>query len=137
MSSFASRHKKGGIQWGIDTTDFEYFKLQDLYEKDGADTTYQLLGVFINSNKTEKELKEYGPSVVGILGDKLINLPGHMAEEVREIMNSEEDVADIKAGNVWFKIRSYESHGKTCFSPDWLEEDEVAAIKEATSKKEK
>ena len=134
MSSFASRHKKGGIQWGIDTTDFEYYKLQDLYEKDGADTTYQLLGVFINSNKTEKELKEYGPSVVGILEDKLINLPGHMAEEVREIMNSEEDVADIKAGNVWFKIRSYESHSKTCFSPDWLEEDEVASIKDATKK---
>lgn len=130
--SFASKHKKGGIQWGIDTKDFEYFKLEDLYEKDGKDATYQLCGVFINRNKTEKELKEYGPSVVAILGDKLVNLPSHMADEVKEIMGDEEDVADIKAGNVWFRIRSYESHGKTCYSPDWLEEDEVAEIKAAT-----
>ena len=132
--SFASKHKKGGIQWGIDTAEFEYFKLEDLFKKDGADATYQLCGVFINRNKTEKELKEYGPSVVAILGDKLVNLPSHMEEEVKAIMSDEEDIADIKAGNVWFKIRSYESHGKTCYSPDWLEEDEVAAIKEATKK---
>ena len=133
--SFASKHKKGGIQWGIDTKDFEYFKLQDLYEKDGENTAYNLLGVFINKNKTEKELKEYGASVVGILADKLINLPSHMEDEVKEIMNDEEDVADIKAGKVWFRIRSYESHGKTCYSPDWLEEDEVNEILEATKSK--
>lgn len=132
--SFASKHKKGGIQWGIDTRDFEYFKLQDLYEKDGENIAYNLCGVFINRNKTEKELKEYGPSVVGILADKLVNFPSHMEEEVKEIMKDEEDIADIKAGKVWFKIRSYESHGKTCFSPDWLEEDEVNEILEATKK---
>ena len=133
--SFASKHKKGGIQWGIETTDFEYFKLQDLYEKDGEGVAYNLLGVFINRNKSEKDLKDYGASVVGILSDKLINLPNHMEEEVKEIMNDEEDVADIKAGKVWFRIRSYESHGKTCYSPDWLEEDEVEEILEAAKKK--
>lgn len=135
--SFASKHKKGGIQWGIDTKDFEYFKLEDLFKKDAEGTVYNLLGVFINKNKSEKDLKDYGASVVGILSDKLINLPSHMEEEVKEIMADEEDVADIKAGNVWFRIRSYESHGKTCYSPDWLEEDEVAEIKEALSKSKK
>ena len=133
--SFASKHKKGGIQWGIETTDFEYFKLQDLYEKDGENTAYNLLGVFINKNKTEKELKEFGASVVGILNDKLVNLPSHMEEEVKDIMNDEEDVADIKAGKVWFRIRPYESHGKTCYSPDWLEEEEVEEILKATKSK--
>lgn len=133
--SFASKHKKGGIQWGIDTKDFEYFKLQDLYEKDGEDTAYNLLGVFVNRNKTEKELKEFGASVVAILSDKLVNLPSHMEDEVKDIMNDEDDVADIKAGKVWFRIRTYESHGKTCYSPDWLEEDEVEEILNATKSK--
>lgn len=133
--SFASKHKKGGIQWDIDTKDFEYFKLQDLYEKDGEDTAYNLLGVFVNRNKTEKELKEFGASVVAILSDKLVNLPSHMEDEVKDIMNDEEDVADIKAGKVWFRIRTYESHGKTCYSPDWLEEDEVEEILNATKSK--
>ena len=132
--SFASKHKKGGIQWGIDTKDFEYFKLQDLYEKDGEGVAYNLLGVFINKNKSEKDLKDYGASVVGILADKLINLPNHMEDEVKDIMNDEEDVADIKDGKVWFRIRSYESHGKTCYSPDWLEEEEVEEILEASKK---
>lgn len=135
--SFASKHKKGGIQWDIDTKDFEYFKLEDLFKKDPEGTAYNLRGVFINKNKSEKDLKDYGASVVGILSDKLINLPNHMEEEVRDIMNDEEDVADIRAGKVWFRIRSYESHGKTCYSPDWLEEDEVEEILEATKKEKK
>ena len=130
--SFAKKHKKGVIDWGVDTKDFEYFKLSDLYEMNGADATYTLKGLFINKNKPEKQLKEFGASPVGILEDKLVNLPSHMADEVKEIMADEEDIADIKAGNVWFRIRSYESHGKTCYSPDWLEEDEVAEIKAAT-----
>lgn len=123
--SFASKHKKGGVDWGIDTKDFEYFNLQQLYEMNGEDEQYNLRGVFINSNKTPQELKDYGPSVVGILPDRFINLPSHMLEEVKEIMSDEEDIEDIKAGNVFFTIRTYESHGKTCYSPNWLEEDEV------------
>ena len=54
--SFAKKHKKGVIDWGVDTKDFEYFKLGDLYEMNGADEKYVLKGVFINKNKTEKQL---------------------------------------------------------------------------------
>lgn len=119
--SFAKRHKKGLIDWGVDTENFEYFKLADLFEMNGEDEVYTLKGVFINKNKTEKQLKEYGASPVGILADKLINLPNHMLEEVEEIMKCEEDIDDILAGNAKFKIRSYESHGKTCYGIDWQE----------------
>ena len=93
--SFASRHKKGGIQWGIDTEGFEYYTLKDLFEID-ENAVWNLRGVFINKNKTEKELKEYGPSVVGILPDRLINLPNHMLEEVKEMMASEEDIEEFR-----------------------------------------
>ena len=119
--SFAKRHKKGLIDWGINTENFEYFKLSDLFDMNGADQTYVLKGVFVNKNKTEKQLKEYGASPVGILEDKLINLPNHMLEEVEEIMKNPEDVEDIMAGNAVFKIREYESHGKQCFGIDWQE----------------
>ena len=68
--SFAKKHKKGAIDWGIDTKDFEYFKLADLYEMNGKDETYTLKGLFINRNKPEKQLKEFGASPVGILEDK-------------------------------------------------------------------
>ena len=119
--SFASKHKKGGVQWGIATEEFEYFKLQDLYEMNGADEVYTLKGVFVNRNKPEKQLKEFGASPVGILEDKLINLPNHMLAEVEDILKDEEDIAAIKAGEAIFKIRKYESHGKECYGVDWQE----------------
>ena len=61
----------------------------------GADVTYTLKGVFVNKNKPEKQLKEFGPSPVGILEDRLVNLPNHMLEEVEEILKDEEDIPDV------------------------------------------
>lgn len=119
--SFAKKHKKGAIDWGIDTKDFEYFKLQNLFEMNGADATYTLKGVFVNRNKPEKQLKEFGASPVGILEDKLINLPNHMLSEVEDILKDEEDIESIMNGEAVFKIRQYESHAKTCYGIDWQE----------------
>lgn len=121
--SFAKKHKKGVIDWGINTENFEYFKLQDLYDMNGADATYTLKGLFINKNKPEKQLKEYGASPVGILEDKLVNLPNHMLEEVEGILKDEEDIESIMNGEAVFKIREYESHGKACYGIDWQEID--------------
>ncbi len=123
--SFAKKHKKGTIDWGIDTKDFQYFKLSELNEMNGADQTYVLRGVFVNRKKTEKMLKEYGASPVGILEDRLLNLPNHMLEEIEGILKDEEDIEAIMNGEAVFKIREYESHGKTCYGIDWQEvEDE-------------
>ena len=119
--SFAKKHKKGAIDWGINTENFEYFKLQDLYEMNGADEKYVLKGVFINKNKPEKQLKEFGVSPVAILEDKLVNLPNHMADEIEAIMKDEEDIQSILNGEAVFKIREYESHGKKCYGVDWQE----------------
>lgn len=119
--SFAKKHKKGVIDWGVDTKDFEYFKLSDLYEMNGDDATYVLKGLFINKNKPEKQLKEFGASPVGILEDKLVNFPNHMLEEVEGILKDEEDIESIINGEAVFKIRQYESHAKTCYGIDWQE----------------
>ena len=92
--SFASKHNKGAIDWGIDTKNFEYFKLEDLYNMDqGIDDPIELKGLFITSG----EKSEYGKSIVGILADKLVNLPQHMLDEVQEILQSDDDVSDIYA----------------------------------------
>lgn len=119
--SFAKRHKKGVIDWGINTEKFEYFKLQDLFEMNGADATYILKGVFVHKKKSEKQLKEFGASPVGILEDRLVNLPNHMLAEVEDILKDEEDIEAIMNGEAVFKIRQYESHGKTCYGIDWQE----------------
>ena len=115
--SFANKHNKGAIDWGIDSKDFEYFSLKDLYEKDPENLVYVLRGLFINT----KNNSEYGNSVVAILQDKFVNLPSHMEDEVREMLKDDQDVADIKAGIVGFNIRTYESHKKECYSVSWVD----------------
>ena len=80
--SFAKKHKKGVIDWGVDTKDFEYFKLSDLYEMNGADEKYVLKGVFVNKNKTEKQLKEYGASPVD--PDNHDGVITHLAPDILE-----------------------------------------------------
>ena len=119
--SFAKKHKKGAIDWQVNTENFDYFKLKDLFEMNGAEEAYTLKGVFINRNKSEKQLKEFGASPVGILEDRFVNLPNHMLSEVEEILKDEEDIASIMNGEAVFKIREYESHGKTCYGLDWQE----------------
>lgn len=119
--SFAEKHNKGGIDWGIDTEGFEYFDRKDLFEVHGPEHCFVLKGLFINKNKTEKELKEYGPSIVAILDDKMMNLPSHMLEEVESILADPEDIESIKAGKVGFTLRKYESHGKDCYGVKWVD----------------
>ena len=102
--SFAKKHKKGLIDWGVDTKDFEYFKLSDLFEMNGADATYVLKGVFINKNKPEKQLKEFGASPVGILDDRLINLPNHLLSEVEEILQKVVEVEAESKDEAWKKV---------------------------------
>lgn len=122
--SFAKKHKKGLIDWGVDTSKFEYFKLQDLFDMNGPDQLYVLKGVFIHKKKPEKQLKEFGASPVGILDDRLVNFPNHMLAEVEDILKDEEDIESIMNGEAVFKIRQYESHAKTCYGIDWQEVEE-------------
>lgn len=45
--SFASKHRKGGIDWNIDTKDFEYKTREELFKKD-PEKVYTLRGIYIN-----------------------------------------------------------------------------------------
>lgn len=108
----------GGIDWGINTDEFNYKKLQEL----DVNKTYVVKGMFINKNKSEKELKEFGASVVLILEDCLLSVPNHYETAVTSILEDPEKVAAVKAGKCAIgNIYTYESHGKTCYAFKWLD----------------
>ena len=108
----------GGIDWGINTEDFSYKKLQDL----DLNGKYVVKGMFINRNKTEKELKEYGASVVLILDDCLLSIPNHYETAVQSILDDPDKVAAVKAGKCAIcDLYTYESHGKTCYAFKWID----------------
>ena len=110
----------GGIDWGVDTKDLPYKKIQDLDQKG----KYVVKGCFINRNKSEKELKEFGASVVLILDGVLLSVPNHYENAVQSILDDPEKVAAVKDGKCSIgDFYTYESHGKTCYAFKWIDND--------------
>ncbi len=108
----------GGIDWGINTEGLEYKKLSEIDQS----KSYVVRGVFINRNKSEKELKEFGPSVVAILDDCLLSLPAHQEDRVQTIIDTPEMVAAVKAGKCGIGgFYTYQSHGRDCNGFKWID----------------
>lgn len=113
--SFATRFNKGQ-SFNIDTRDFKYVKMSDLYAERGADAINYVDGMFLHTGKL-------GTQPVFVDGENkiLVNAPAYLVDTVREILNDPEAVNDIKAGKVGYKIREYESHGKKCYAVIWVD----------------
>ena len=108
----------GGIDWGIESKDFPFKKVSELDQKG----TYVVKGMFINKNKSEKELKEYGASVVLILDGVLLSCPNHYENAVQSILDDPEKVQAVKDGKCKIgDFYTYESHGKTCYAFKWID----------------
>ena len=115
--SFASKHRKGGIDWGINTEGFEFKTREDLYtaSKKPEDDIYRLRGFYINKKG------KFGDHPVAICDDMFVDFPDYMLDEMIETAKDEEDVADIKAGKVGFTITQFtdSKFGKTCYGIEW------------------
>lgn len=115
--SFATRHAKGQI-FNCNTEGFKYYKLSELYAEE-PDQEWQLQGLYINRKS------EYGDAPVAITTDCFVNLPAYMLEEVQEMLRSAEDIEDIKAGKVGFKIETFEKEvgkkKKICYGIRWID----------------
>ena len=83
------------------------------------DFEHQLQGLYINRKS------EYGDAPVAITTEFFVNLPEYMLDEVQEILKSSEDIEDIKAGKVGFKVEPYEKkigkQTKTCYGIRWID----------------
>ena len=116
--SFAARHSKGSV-FQCDTEGFEYKKLSELFAADGPETVYPIQGLYINHKS------DFGDEPVAICGEYFVNFPRHMLDEILEIFKTDEDIADIKAGNVGFTIYQYEKEigktTKTCHGVNWVD----------------
>ncbi len=111
--SFASRHNHGAI-FEVNTDGFEFLTLQQLQEQ-MPDRIYALRGLYINRKS------KFGEAPVAIIDGAFVNLPKHLVDEVKAIIGSAEDVADINAGKVGFTIREYDDKqfNKHCYTIEW------------------
>lgn len=108
--SFAERYNKEK-KFEIDTTDFEYFSLEELYATNGEEMIYPLLAVYINTKG------HYGDAPVFATNEKFVNVPKHMLDVAKEILNDNESIDEINAFKVGFQIYKYHSgkYNKDCY----------------------
>lgn len=117
MKSFASKFNK--TTFGIDTTDFHYTKLADIYNSEsevGNDVIHKINGLYVHKSQLGDS-----PVIIDEENKRLVNLPSHTAETVREILADDEAVQTIKDGKVGYTIYEYESHGKKCYSISFVD----------------
>ena len=104
------------ITFDVDTTDFEFCKLKDLYDPKHPDTVFQCNGLFIHKS-------DLGDSPVLICGDlgKLVNIPAHKVKTFQSILWDDDAVKAIREGKVGFKIYTYKARGKICYSINFVD----------------
>ncbi len=117
MSKFASKLNKPSFN--VDTTGFNYIGLADLFnskEHGGKDAIHVINGVFINES-------QYGlhPVIISEQYKALVNLPKHLTGAIKEIFADPELVQCIKDGKAGFTIYPYKSHGKVCYSINFVD----------------
>jgi hypothetical protein len=109
--SFASKFNK--TSFDIDTTDFPYVKLIDIYhsKKDGgSDVVHPINGMYVHISQLGDS-----PVIIDAENKRLVNLPQFTGDTVREILADSDAVDAIKANKVGYTIYEYESHAKKCY----------------------
>ena len=108
---------KGVKKFDYEITDrHEYKKLGELYEED-KDRIY-----FVRMFYTNKK-SMFGENEVVVTDNYIINLPKHLTETVKKIVNNEEYLKLINEGKFAFKIYEYEykqgKETKKGYSVNW------------------
>lgn len=109
--SFARKFNK--TSFGIDTTDFTFVKLADIFNSKkcgGGDVVHPINGLYVHKSKLGDS-----PVIIDAENKRLVNLPQFSGNTVREILSDSEAVDAIKANKVGYTIYEYESHAKKCY----------------------
>ena len=119
FSSFASFNKER--LFDIDTSDFEYVKLKDLYERDGEGEIYPVRGIYIG---TKSEFADETPLLA--TDTTYVNLPQHQLIDVKEMLNSRQAINCINNGGAGFTIEKYTKKlksgaTKVCYKAHWVD----------------
>lgn len=111
------KYNKGGVVFDIDIKNFKFKTLEELYK--AGDTVKWIDGLYINKKSS------YGDHPVAIIikDEMLVDLPAHLTEDVKAILQDNEVIEGIKAGKVGIQIEEYEQkkYKKTCYGIKWVE----------------
>lgn len=120
--SFAKFNKER--LFDIDTTEFDYVDLEDLYNKNGEGAVYQVRGLYIGTKSN------YDPETpILATNEEYVNLPVHQLAEVKAMIADKHAVEGINSGACGFKIEKYyqKRFKKDCYAAIWGNYEELLA----------
>lgn len=102
----------------IDTSDFDYVSLEDLYERDGEGVVYQVRGLYIGTKSN------YDPETpILATNDTYVNLPVHQLDELKAMLKDTGAIKAINDGQCGFTIEKYHQKrfNKNCYAAVWCD----------------
>ena len=114
--SYATKFNKGNKFTFKPADDVQYVSLEELYNQN-PEQIHDVKAFYINT----KSIFGDAPCVA-VDPVIIVNLPKHLLETVKEMINDAECVQAINNNEVKFKIYSYKDNtfNKTCYSVEWL-----------------
>lgn len=122
--SFASSFNTKRL-FDIDTSDFEYKKLEELWnensdivaEEEVCTKIFPVCGLYLNRKSM------YDPQPVVATDECYVNLPANMFDSALEILSDPRAIKAINDGKVGFQIDKYyqKRYEKYCYSVIWVD----------------
>ena len=115
--TFGQKNQTSERLFDVDTKDYAFTSLGDLFKEYGDKKEYVLQGIYINTKS------KFGSQPVAIIEGCLVNLPSHLIDQVKTILDDPEQVEDIKNGVAGFTIYSYKNKkfGNDCYSVNFID----------------
>lgn len=105
--------------FNIETENFDYIDLEGLYTitKEPETHVFVVKGIYINTKGM------YDPQPVLALDDTYVNLPAHLTDVCRQMIDDRQAVAEINAGHLGFRITKYYKtrYQRDCYSVEWVD----------------
>lgn len=115
--SYAAKFNKSGSKFTFRTgNEVDYLSLEDLFTKNPVEV-HPVRALYINTKS------KYGDRPCIVVDEcTVINLPEHMLDDVKAMINDSECVDEINNGKVCFKVYQYQSKNfnRTCFGVEWI-----------------
>lgn len=118
--TFGSKYGRSKASFHVNTKGRTYYKLIDLANQYEPGHTFIIDCAFINNG-------QYGESaavgVADVSAPFMVNLPGHLTSQVRDMLQDADAVEAIQVGKAGFRIYEYVPKGsnKVCYSVEWVD----------------
>lgn len=116
MSKFTDKYNKTYAKFNFEPKeDFTFHSLKDMYNGKKGNNKYIVLGIYINRKS------KFGDAPVIVSEECYINLPKHLLDTVKEMLEDEELVTAINNREFGVEVYEYETNGKICYSVNWVD----------------